>query len=1195
MDNSNQNRKVYLLGRLSLDGSEGPISFPSGNLQTLFAYLILHPDIPHPRAHLAHLIWPDADPDRAGRNLSNLLYRLKQHLGPNWFTANSETITLTAGPDLWVDVYQFEHLLGVGTSDALQQALTLYQGELLPTLYDDWLLIHRERLREAYLTTLLNLGNLAESANQPEAALLYYRQLLSADPLREDGARGMMRCLGLLRRFADALDVFTTLAKTLETEIGVQPGLDTRLLADRLHNERALMQQTITHPTPVQFVGRLIERARLLALLDRAGQGNAGLAVILGEPGIGKTRLLDELAHSAAWRGWQIAWGRGKEFSFPTPYQPLAQALEEALPSTRLEQLAKKVPAISLGMIRALVSGSPIPAATDPTSSQPLEYVLRQVLAGLQTITPYLFLLDDAHWADPALWPLLDRFLPLMHDMHILIVLNLRISEAQMQPEVWAYLQKWDREGVPILHLAGLKLDELRELVAFRSLTNAQLERLAKTTGGNPLFALQLLNENNLENRLAQDISLTDLALQRIMPLTPHAQYALQIAAVLGLEFDYSIWEAVLKRENIPVESLSRLAGEIERTGILNLTQSGYRFAHDTLRASIYTNIPERTRVNFHRQILSVLSQKTTTRVLDLLYHAQQAGASVQIALYAQQSGEQALNSFNYAAAVQYFSLTLEAIPATDTVQRYRALLGLTRAYEILAQRENQHEGLVKLLALAEYLGDARRQTEVARLFARYHWQTGNYAAAIEAGSRALEKAILTHDTEMQAAVLETLGRTARDQGDYAKAKEQFEQALQRYQVLGHEAGQALVLNNLGILAQRQGYPAEAIQINHRAREHFRQLGDIYGETRALGNLGVAYWTSGDYARAREMFEQALTVNQQIGDKRAEISFLSNLGGLFGILGNPENALAHYEAALKLTEESGEKAVRASLLSNRGVAYFDLGQWEKALTSLDEALTMNREIGRRRGEGYVLYTRGITLIELGRISEAQESLEASLAIRHALGERDNLTDTYCTLARFHLVQGRQAQAEQAFRSAQEHHNPAQDSTEIQRNFHYTAYLIYNAQDDQANALDQLLKAEDAMHAMAQNIPDADRTRFLNLLSANQKIQQALAAHEQQVQVQLVRMEVPAGRKLVEGDYVQVTWTLFKPGDERISHGSLRRQQVIRRLLTEAVAQGAMPTDDDLAQALHVSRRTILRDIQRLQEQGVEVKTRHRGG
>lgn len=219
-------RKVWLLGGLSLEELTGPIALPKGQLQNLFAYLILQPKIPHSRERVANLLWPEADPNKAGRNLSNLLYRLKQILGPNWLETDPETLTLRTSPNLWVDVRAFEHLVTDPAPDALQQAAALYQGDLLPSLYDDWILPLRERLREKYLACLLKPGNLAEAADQPEVALAYYRQLLAADPLREDAARGQMRCLALLGRFSDALAVFNALENTLQTEIGVPPGLE---------------------------------------------------------------------------------------------------------------------------------------------------------------------------------------------------------------------------------------------------------------------------------------------------------------------------------------------------------------------------------------------------------------------------------------------------------------------------------------------------------------------------------------------------------------------------------------------------------------------------------------------------------------------------------------------------------------------------------------------------------------------------------------------------------------------------------------------------------------------------------------------------------------------------------------------------------------------------------------------------------
>lgn len=1200
MDTPVPQRKVWLLGGLQVEGGSGPAVFPAGQLQTLFAYLVLQPNIPHPRERLATLFWPETEPLRTGHNLANLLYRLRQILGPGWLDADGETLTLRTAPDLWVDVHTFEHLGGQDSTEALEEAISLYLGDLLPALYDDWLIPHREGLRETYLTALLKLGHLAEAAHQPETALPHYRQLLTVDPLREDAARGQMRCLALLGRFAEAFETFAALEQTLQTEIGVQPGLETRLLADRLRNEWELAQRAATHPGPVRFVGRVAERARLLALLDRARNGQGGLVVVFGEAGMGKTRLLEELAHAAEWRGWQVAWGRGDEFSLLAPFTPLAQALQMALPASRFGQLAQTVPAISLSITATLIPeppplSPPLAPPPDPISAELLDLALARVLTGLQEIGPHLFLLDDAHRSDADVWPVLDQLRHTLETIQVLLVVSLRPNDMQNQPSAWDTLQAWDHAGVPVLHLAGLNYNELRELAATRSLTPHQLERLAAATGGNPLLALHLLDENNLETRLAQDLSLTELALHRIAPLSAQAQFALQIASVIGSSFDYSVWEAVLRWENIMVEQLPALAGEAEQAGAIILDRTGYRFSHDTLRASIYTHIPEPARKHLHKQVLTALGQLAPTRLLDLLYHAQQAGAGSQIARYAIQAGEQALSSFNYETAAGFFTQALNVIPNYETVNRYRALLGRTRAYDILARRDVQREGVEALQALAERLGDARRQAETARYHARYFWQTGDFPAALEAGSRGLERAIHAGDREMQAALLEILGRTARDQGDYAGAKDRFEQALTIYQDLGDEAGQALIFSNLGIVAQRQGNPTLAIEKTLEARQLYRRLGEFYGEARTLGNLGVAYWTSGEYVRARETFEQALVINRQIGDQRAEASYLNNLGGLYGVLGDPENALTHYQLALSLTNSAKEKAVRASLLANCGYASYELGRWEEALAYADEALALNREMGRRRGEGYVQHSRGLILADFGQLAQAIEAFEASIRIREELGERDNLMDTYCSFARFHLAAGQFTQAEQAYQSASRYYDPEQDSTENHRNYHFTSYGIYLERGDSHLAMEHLLQAETYMLHMAALLPEAAQTRFLENIPLNRQIRQALAAHTKQAVVKLVRAEVRLGKTLSHGDYIPVTWTISAPEDGRITLPSTRRRHILRRLLNEAAAQGAAPTDADLAQALAVSRRTILRDMEALREAGVALRTRQRGG
>jgi DNA-binding SARP family transcriptional activator len=180
---------------LRIERGRAPVHIPGNKAQSLFAFLILHPDTPHTRESLASLLWPDAPPDRVRRNLAGLLHRLRKALGPAWLTVEGNRIALRTGPDLWVDAWEFERLSAAEDAAVLQHADALYCGELLPELYDDWILPHRIALHEQYLTCLLRLGQMAEQQDDLQAAAEHFRRLVHADPLREEGHRGLMRSL----------------------------------------------------------------------------------------------------------------------------------------------------------------------------------------------------------------------------------------------------------------------------------------------------------------------------------------------------------------------------------------------------------------------------------------------------------------------------------------------------------------------------------------------------------------------------------------------------------------------------------------------------------------------------------------------------------------------------------------------------------------------------------------------------------------------------------------------------------------------------------------------------------------------------------------------------------------------------------------------------------------------------------------
>lgn len=351
-------RQVWLLGALRVESEKGPLPIRGSKARGLFAFLVLQPKVPYTREVLADLFWPDAPPDRVRRNLTHVLYRLRQALGPAWLRVAGDRVALRTGADLWVDVWEFERLHKAGDLASLEKAVALYAGDLLPEIYDDWVLVHRVVLREKYLAALLRLGQLAEQHGKLTAAFEYYHRLTQADLLHEEAYRGLMRTLAGLGRLAEALATYTRLEGLLEAELGVLPAEETRRLAGQLRSELELARQVVAFDrqrlTHQPFVGRGQERATALAAVEAAIARQGGLLAIEGVAGIGKTRLLEEIASGARWRGATVAAGSATPHPAASPFAPLIDTLAAALAGARATQVETLLPAETLAALSPL-------------------------------------------------------------------------------------------------------------------------------------------------------------------------------------------------------------------------------------------------------------------------------------------------------------------------------------------------------------------------------------------------------------------------------------------------------------------------------------------------------------------------------------------------------------------------------------------------------------------------------------------------------------------------------------------------------------------------------------------------------------------------------------------------------------------------------------------------------------------------
>ena len=403
--------------------------------------------------------------------------------------------------DVWVDTDAFVSLAESADPTDWREALDLYAGDLLPSVDAEWADRPRVILHERFVKLLSEVTAEREAGGDLAVALAWARRW--SPPIPSTKARTKRSCACTLDWAATPPRSVTSTASSSAWRPISASGRSRRPVALPSGSGRSWRMPAGRLASSTPLIGRDDERTMLLTLLDRAASGQGALAVVLGEAGIGKSRLLQEVEVSADWRGWQIAYGRGEQFGSPAPFAPLGEALRAAAAPPRREQLRRVVEPRWLAVAAMLIPGL-APADGTWRAEASVAYLGRaveEVLAGLGRFAPQLILLDDVQWADEATWALLDALRRALSRMPVLVVASGRADELREQPVAWDRLQAWDRAAVPFVHLRGLDADGLAFLsrdLDGRARGPRELAALVRASGGNPLLALALLQSGEV-------------------------------------------------------------------------------------------------------------------------------------------------------------------------------------------------------------------------------------------------------------------------------------------------------------------------------------------------------------------------------------------------------------------------------------------------------------------------------------------------------------------------------------------------------------------------------------------------------------------------------------------------------------------------------------------------------------------------
>lgn len=605
--------RIQLLGQPQV----GTNPFPNDKRGYLLAYLAYVGDWVG-RDRLAFLFWPDADERSARRNLRQLLNRVKR-------LPVTEGLELSPSQLCWrveTDVASFRQAIAAHHWAA---AVKLYRGDLLEGFaggasgFDAWLELERENLYNAYRDAVLHEAQLLEAEGHFDQASERLKGLLDGDELAEDVLQLYLRASYLAGKRDSALSAYERFAKQLRAELGLEPLEETNTLVDTIRAAESLASSTpkVSRPAVPLVVLRPPRLMGQTAAHTALQEATTPLVLVVGEPGIGKTRFLQEAVS-------QAVWSRCREGLQNVPYHPITAFIRdhlEHLPGLGpyLEDLARLLPEIAPGLVPA------------PLEPQTAKARLLEALARVKESLDVPIVIDDLQWADSA-------------------TLEALMFMATRQKKSCCYgTYRAGEEGPALLAmLTALRAQKLVTEIQLPFLTETDLQNLLADligtvegppifshwlyarSGGNPLFALEVLKSlfesgflqtgtggwhtaidelTHDYNEIEVPLAVSEVIARRVSSLSSETVRSLQTAAVMGEGFSVKLLSQV---SGLSEWAVVGALAEAENAGLV----AENRFKHDLSRQSIYRLLPEERRKHLHGSVAEALENAAEPAVV---------------------------------------------------------------------------------------------------------------------------------------------------------------------------------------------------------------------------------------------------------------------------------------------------------------------------------------------------------------------------------------------------------------------------------------------------------------------------------------------------------------------------------------------------------------------------------------------------
>ncbi|MEV0159537.1 helix-turn-helix transcriptional regulator [Nonomuraea fuscirosea] len=587
------------------------------------------------------------------------------------------------------------------------------------------------------------------------------------------------------------------------------------------------------------LVGRSSELAGLVQVLDSAAEGVAGVALVGGDAGIGKTRLVTELAARAKERGFNVLVGQCAELGDSLPYLPLADALRGAEPAVRAAATAHP-------LLGQLLPG----AESQPSAGLTQQRLFGSLLGLLAELQPVLFVIEDLHWADRSTRDLLVFLSRMVQNERVCVVGTYRTDDLHRRHPLRSVLAELKRlPTVMNVELGPLGTGEMSDYVATLGEVDAQgLGLIVTRADGNPFYAEELFAAMAEGDALPD--GLASLLMSRVEVLSEAGQRVLRAAAVAGRRVEDDLLREV---SGLPLVEFEEAVREIVSRGLLRVKGHGYAFRHALLQEAVYTDLLPGERTRLHTAFARLLTSPAE------LAHHYLAGHDLAGALRASiEAGRAAERIGAPAEAHSHYDRALGLWERVDDAERLagESRAGLAFRSAVMASDSgDNHRAVVQLRALPP-------TSEVSERLAYYLYETKDQEGAIAAAERAVESA---EDQVALARALATHARTLLWSSRHQEVEPLAERALATARAAGVRDAEVSALVSLASFVELRGDIDRAHALLDAACAG--RTGDLAMDLRARFNHARIHYEQGLLTRAAEVADDGILMAFETGLK----------------------------------------------------------------------------------------------------------------------------------------------------------------------------------------------------------------------------------------------------------------------------------------------------------------------------------------